>query len=104
MLKGETVKGKSEVEAGEVVETAVPEPYVLSEVPEEPGVLVGTKVLGNPSTVGREEHAETQVLNEEEAGMLGNGETRPGSAPNGVVNGKAHGESRVNIIQGHKQL
>ena len=108
-MLGEGAQGRNnegislKLEAGEVVENAAPEPYVLPEVPEEPEVLEETNVPGNLSSVGREEHAETQAFNEEEAGMPDNGETRPRPAPN-EVNGKAHGESRVQIILGHKQL
>ena len=76
-----------------MVGNAVPEPSALSEVPEEPEVPVETLVPGEVNTVGGEEQEKTQVLEEGEAEMPGDGETGP-ETPN-EVNGVVHGEHEV---------
>ena len=76
-----------------MVENTVPEPPVLSEVPEEPEVPVETLVPGEVNTEDGGEQEKTQVLEEGEAGMPGDGEIGPGT-PN-QVNGVVHGEHEV---------
>ena len=76
-----------------MVEDSVPEQSVLPEVPEEPEVPVETLVPGEVNTVGGGEQEKTQVLEEGEAGMPGDGEMGPEN-PN-EVNGVVHGEHEV---------